>query len=300
MMRAVAGIALIAASVIGCRCGHGQQPESRPPSNESTEVIAYGLDWVPADTTVVARFGPGYGFVAEHLNAHIESPACAWALIDSVTASYMVHRFIADPPVRVVVGELPREETEACIVATLDVRTERAADDRVTRFSTGEHTTWLGWGDGMVVWHDDLQRVLDVIDGNDRLSPDAAIARLLHRLPRDGQGFVTTVDFSSKWFGVRSIGLVDAWREEEGRDERPGRLLFASTSDAAAMMAAYRARLQRGFSDTFGGKLTKFNLELLRPELIGDEVAIAITAAWRYPGNFIRLADFWLVPTGPE
>jgi hypothetical protein len=300
MMRPVRVIALVAAGAVGCRCGHGPQQETQPPSNQDTATIAYGLDWLPADTTVVARFGPGYGFVAEYLDAHPESPACAWAQIDGVTASYMVHRYIADPAVKVVVGELSREEAEACIAATLGVHASHEADDRLTRFGSNDRGTWVGWGDGMVVWHDELERVLEVLDGADRLPPDSPMARLLGRLPHDGQGVVTTVDFSSQWFGVRSIGLVDAWRLGDMGAARPGRLLFATADDAAAMMAAYRELSQHEHSDTLGGQLNKIALEGLRPELIGDEVAVAIPAASHYPDNLIRFAEFWLVPTKPD
>jgi hypothetical protein len=290
-------VAFVVAVLGGCRCGHRAPPESKPPSNEATSAIAYGLDWLPADTTVVARFGPGYGFIAAYLEAHPDVPECAWALIDSITASYMVHRYIADPPVKAAVGELPRAEIEACIAATFSAEVMASADARLTQVTRGTHTTWIGWADGMAIWHDDQERVLEALSTPNRLAPDTRMARLVARLPSLGAGVVTTADFSSPSFGVRSTGLIDA--VDLGPPPRQsGRLLFGSEDEATAMMQAFAKRTE-GVADGRGG-LGTAALSLLKPVADGSEVVISFGVAWDHPDALIGLAEFMGVPTRPE
>lgn len=297
MKHASAAIVLTLAAAVGCRCGHGSSPESGPPSNQADSALAFGLAWLPADTTVVARFAPEYGIIDKYLAAHPESPPCISALLRGVSSSYMVHRFIADPPVNVVLGDLPRADAEACIAEALGADVHHETDERLTRVSLRGQTTWLAWADEMVVWHDDLDRVLAVLATTDRLTPDAAMARLLPRLPRTGAGVVTTADFTSPIFRVRSTGLVDTALRGAPAGHS-GRLLFESETDATAMMHAFAKRTSRDIEGP--GGLGDDVLSLLEPAASGNEVILHVGIAWDHPDALIGLAEFMGVPTKPD
>jgi len=285
-------VAIASLVAVGCRCGGNTTSEPAQPSNEQTG-IAYGLDWLPSDTTIVARFAPGYGPLADYLETHPAPPDCVARLLPQIAATYMVHRYIADPPVTVIEEDFDRDEVERCVVTALGVELRRDDDDpRLTSVVGGDHESWIGWSDRRVVWHEDLERVLDLLYAADRISPESLMASLLARVSQTGIGVVGTADLTSPFFGTPCVGFIDRW-QYGGSGDFAGRLLFADESAAEAVIAAKAKRVAQkpGYVGQAALRMWEFRQE-------GNEIALGLGLANHHPSDLVRFAEHFFVPTG--
>lgn len=218
-----------------------------------------------------------------------------------ISATYAVHRFIADPPATVIIGDLPRDEVEACIIASFRVVADHADDHRLTRLSLGDRVIWLGWRDGIFVWHEDVERVLDVLETVDRIGHASPMARLLVHLPSERWGLATTADFSKAMFGVPSVGYIAL--DYELSPDLSSRLIFADPQQAEAMVVAMAGLVEKAWNlepaQIPGQDMQYIFYMHLTAKRFGRVVHINLTGARDHTG-FVDFAKLLGVATRPK
>jgi hypothetical protein len=211
------------------------------------------IAWAPADTRVVAWFwtksDPLFLMAKQLFKGH--EPACLVELRAATPMRWSLQRDVSDVPVTVFATGMVRADVEACLrtmsgLTGKPAKTER--DGAITKLSSGEWSTYLGFGrDGYVLWHDDRSRLAEVLSYTGiTLGSDAGMKALVVRAdPTSAGGWASTIDLGTSAVGSRSLGLMaNTSALADGGTRLHGVVIFANDEDATRAVegVARRAR----------------------------------------------------------